>query len=67
MILCRIVRESQGLTLENLSDATGVHYSTLSRIEKGHIKPTLQRATVIADALSWVGNPIWLFQDVSDL
>jgi transcriptional regulator with XRE-family HTH domain len=38
----RAVRAGRGLTLTDVSDATGVSVSTLSRLESGHRRPTLE-------------------------
>ncbi|MFN8524826.1 MAG: helix-turn-helix domain-containing protein [Chloroflexota bacterium] len=46
----RTVRHERGTTLAQLSDATGISLSTLSRLESGQRKPTLELLLPIAHA-----------------
>ena len=46
----RRVREQRGVTLVELSDATGISKSTLSRLESGQRKPSLELLLPIAEA-----------------
>ncbi|MEU3605437.1 helix-turn-helix transcriptional regulator [Streptomyces sp. NPDC035033] len=45
----RAVRERRGLTLAGVGDATGISSSTLSRIETGRRKPTLEVVLRLAE------------------
>jgi transcriptional regulator with XRE-family HTH domain len=47
----RIVRESQGLSQNELSKLTGIPQSTISSIENDRVKLGVERAKVIARAL----------------
>ena len=38
----RVLRKARGVTLAQVSEATGVSLSTLSRLESGHRRPTLE-------------------------
>ncbi len=40
---------------------TGIHYSTISRIECGYLKPTEDQKKQIAGALDV--DPVWLFPE----
>lgn len=46
----RRVRDQRGVTLTELSDATGISKSTLSRLESGQRKPSLELLLPIAEA-----------------
>ncbi len=46
----RELRQHSGMTLEQLSVETGISTSTLSRLESGHRKPTLELLLPLADA-----------------
>ena len=45
------VRQSKGLTQEQLSAATGVHRVTIARIETGEVSPKVETLKRLADAL----------------
>jgi transcriptional regulator with XRE-family HTH domain len=46
----RAVRHERGATLESLAAATGISVSTLSRLESGHRRPTLELLLPLARA-----------------
>lgn len=46
----RALRQAQGTTLAQLSDTTGISLSTLSRLESGQRKPTLELLLPLAKA-----------------
>jgi transcriptional regulator with XRE-family HTH domain len=46
----RALRRRRGTTLAQLSDATGISVSTLSRLESGHRRPTLELLLLLARA-----------------
>lgn len=48
----RRIREKKGVTLAELSEATGISTSTLSRLESDRRKPSLELLLPIAVALS---------------
>lgn len=52
------VRLRQGMTLENLSEASGVPVSTLSDIERG-AEPRVGTAIAIAQALNTTVERLW--------
>ncbi len=47
----RIVRELQGLSQNQLAEATGISQSTISAIENNRVKLGVERAKVLARAL----------------
>lgn len=49
--LVRHHRKLQGLSLAELSEKSGVHYSRLSNIETGKDNPTIGTMKCVADAL----------------
>jgi transcriptional regulator with XRE-family HTH domain len=58
----RTLRKHRGLTLQQLADTTKISVSTLSRLESGHRRPTLELLLPIAQAHhvpldELVGNP----------
>lgn len=44
-------RKTQGITISQLSEKTGINPSNLSRIERGEVYPNLQTLATICDAL----------------
>jgi transcriptional regulator with XRE-family HTH domain len=47
----RIIRKQRGLTQEDIADKSGMHVSTLGRIERGESNPPLQTLNKIAQVL----------------
>jgi transcriptional regulator with XRE-family HTH domain len=47
----REVREQRGLTARVLADRAGVSFVTISRIENGHMSPTVDMVEKLAKAL----------------
>ena len=47
----RIIRRKKGITQEEIADKSGMHVSTLGRIERGESNPPLQTLNKIAQAL----------------
>ncbi len=45
------LRERHGMTQEELAEATGIHQSEISRIERGSANPTAKTLLRIAEAL----------------
>lgn len=50
-VLTYDARKSKGLTLQELSDKTGIGRTTLNNIENGSVSPTLTQLELIAIAL----------------
>jgi|688.fasta_scaffold44168_7 transcriptional regulator with XRE-family HTH domain len=48
----RSIRQSKGLTIEQLAFETGVEYTQLSRIERGRINTSVFQLYMISKALS---------------
>jgi len=46
----RALRKQRGATLEQLAESTGISVSTLSRLESGHRRPTLELLLPLAQA-----------------
>lgn len=53
--LLRRIRRNRELTLENVSRQTGVHFSTLSMIERGLLIPTPAQGNALA---GYFGRPL---------
>jgi transcriptional regulator with XRE-family HTH domain len=47
----RSIREECGLTQEELAYSAGISFTTLNRIEQGHVNPSLATIYAIAEAL----------------
>ena len=58
----RRVRESQGLTLSDVAARAGISAGMLSRLETGHVTPSLETLVALADALGV--KPALLLRDV---
>ncbi|MBI2252694.1 MAG: helix-turn-helix transcriptional regulator [Armatimonadetes bacterium] len=54
------IRQEAGLTQEELSDLTNVHYSYIGKIERGDVVPSLKLLITIANNLNV--NLIYFFQ-----
>jgi transcriptional regulator with XRE-family HTH domain len=60
--VARRVRESQRLTLTDVAATAGISAGMLSRLETGHVTPSLETMVALADALGV--KPALLLQDV---
>jgi transcriptional regulator with XRE-family HTH domain len=60
--VARRVRESQGLTLTDVAATAGISAGMLSRLETGHVTPSLETMVALAAALGV--KPALLLQDV---
>jgi transcriptional regulator with XRE-family HTH domain len=60
--VARRLRESQGLTLNDISNSAGISAGMLSRLETGQVTPSLETLVSLADALGV--RPALLLQDV---
>jgi transcriptional regulator with XRE-family HTH domain len=60
--VARRVREGQGLTLTDVAAMAGISAGMLSRLETGHVTPSLETLVALADALGV--KPALLLQDV---
>lgn len=49
----RQLRLIRGMSLNDLQEATGIHYTWLSRIETGKATPTDEELAAIKSALAW--------------
>jgi len=56
------VRERQGLTLTDVAATAGISAGMLSRLETGHVTPSLETLVALADALGV--KPALLLQDL---
>jgi XRE family transcriptional regulator, regulator of sulfur utilization len=45
------VRESKGLTQEDLAHNAGISFTTVNNLENGHLNPTLATLYALADGL----------------
>jgi transcriptional regulator with XRE-family HTH domain len=60
--VARRLRDAQGLTLTDLADIVGISAGMLSRLETGHVAPSLETLIVLASALGV--RPAVLLADV---
>ena len=60
--VARRVRESQRLTLTDVAATAGISAGMLSRLETGHVTPSLETLVALADALGV--RPALLLQDI---
>jgi transcriptional regulator with XRE-family HTH domain len=60
--VARRVREGQGLTLTDVAATAGISAGMLSRLETGHVTPSLETLVGLAEALGV--KPALLLQDV---
>jgi transcriptional regulator with XRE-family HTH domain len=60
--VARRVREGQGLTLTDVATTAGISAGMLSRLETGHVTPSLETLLALADALGV--KPALLLHDV---
>ena len=52
MINLKVMRVRRGVTIQALSDKTGISYSTIVRYERGYTQPKLSNLNRIAEALT---------------
>lgn len=64
MLLLTQERKKRGLSMSALSRKAGMHVSSVSQIESGHLKPYGGQIIKIAKALDWSGEPEKLFDEV---
>ena len=50
-VVARRIREGQGLTLTDVATAAGISAGMLSRLETGHVTPSLETLVALAAAL----------------
>lgn len=62
----REIRDSKGITIERLSDLTGLSVSHLSRMERGARNLSVENLTIIAAALGVPKQDILVKPDESD-
>jgi transcriptional regulator with XRE-family HTH domain len=48
----RKMRETKGLTQEDVAYQAGISFTTVNNLEQGHLNPTLATLYAIADALN---------------
>ena len=59
------VRDSAGLTRQQLADRVGVHYQTIGYIERGEYSPSLVLALKIAHVLDRSVEDVFWLEDAS--
>ena len=59
------LRDSAGLTRQQLADQVGVHYQTIGYIERGEYSPSLVLALKIAHALDRSVEDVFWLEDAS--
>lgn len=60
------VRETLGLTMSGLAREAGIHVSSMSQIENGHLVPYPGQVHKLVKALKWSGEPRELFLEVAE-
>lgn len=66
MLLVTKERKKKGLSQSKLARLADVNSSSMSRIENGKEPAYPRRGKRIADALGWAGDPMELFEEVSE-
>ena len=66
MIRAKYVRIMSGLKQSEISRETGMHVSSISQIENGHLRPYPGQVKSLVKALSWRGDPAELFEEVPE-
>ncbi len=66
MIRAKYIRIMQGKKQTELSRKTGMHITTLSQIENGHLCPYPGQVKKLVKALGWKGDPTALFEEVNE-
>lgn len=64
MIRAKYERLMQNKKQTDISRATGMHVTSISQIENGHLRPYPGQVKSIVKALSWKGDPAALFEEV---
>lgn len=66
MLLLTKERASKGLTMSALARKAGMHPSSVSQIEKGHLIAYPGQVAKLSSALDWQGDPADLFKEVEE-
>lgn len=66
MLRVESLRKSKGISQAKLARMADVNTSSMNRIERGKEPPYPRRGKRIADALGWAGDPMELFEEVSE-
>lgn len=64
MIRMKYERIMQGKKQTGISRETGMHVTTISQIENGHLRPYPGQVKNLVKALGWQGDPAALFEEV---
>lgn len=66
MLRVELERKEQGFSQAKLARLAEVNATSMSRIERGKEPAYPRRGKRIADALGWAGDPMELFEEVSE-
>lgn len=66
MIRFKYERLIQGKKQTDVSRMTGMHTTSISAIENGHLRPYPGQVDKLVKALGWKGDPADLFEEVPD-
>ncbi len=62
MIRAKLERVKQNKSQSDIARLTGMHVTSISQIENGHLRPYPGQIAKLAEALKWKGDPIELFE-----
>lgn len=66
MLRVELERKEQGISQAKLARLADVNAASMNRIERGKEPAYPRRGKRIADALGWAGDPMELFEEVSE-
>ena len=66
MLRIEFERKRKGISQAKLARLADVNASSMNRIERGKEPAYPRRGQKIADALGWTGDPMELFEEVSE-
>lgn len=66
MLRVELERKEQGISQAKLARLADVNAASMNRIEHGKEPAYPRRGKRIADALGWAGDPMELFEEVSE-
>lgn len=63
---CKLERLISNMKQSELARVTGMHPTSISAIENGHLRPYQGQVDKLVKALGWDGDPAELFEEVPD-
>lgn len=65
MIRAKYERLMHDMKQTDISRITGMHVTSISQIENGHLRPYPGQVEKMVSALNWHGDPAELFEEVT--